>query len=212
MDLCILTETWIKEGDNVTPTRLCPDGYKSLSIPRHDKVGGGIAIVYNSKFNISKAMGQPYKTMEFTCFSVNTGNRTVNLIAIYRPPDSNIMEFCNEFINLLENNINSSGELVLLEDFNIAINKPSDAGPATFLDILDSFNLVNKVDKSMHRLSNTPGLIIHDADSNVIPRIKADRLFSDHNIVLFDIATPHTITTSKVQAYRKYKEINPMPS
>ena len=103
------------------------------------------------------------KTMESTCFSVNTGNRTVHLIAIYRPPDSNIMEFCNEFINLLENNINSSGELVLLGDFNIAINKPLGAGLATFLDILDSFNLVNKVEKPMHRLSNTLDLIIHDA-------------------------------------------------
>ena len=59
LDLCILTETWIKEGDNVIPTSLCPGGYKSLSIPRHDKVGGGTAIIYKSKFNISKAMGQP---------------------------------------------------------------------------------------------------------------------------------------------------------
>ena len=26
LDLCILTETWIKEGDTITPTRLCPSG------------------------------------------------------------------------------------------------------------------------------------------------------------------------------------------
>ena len=43
----------------------------------------------------------------------------------------------------------------------------------------------------------------------IIPKIKVDRLFSDHNIVLFDIATLSTITTSKVQAYRKYKDMNP---
>ena len=81
--------------------------------------------------------------------------------------------------------------------------------PATFLDILDSFNLVNKVDKPTHRLSSTLNLIIHDADSNIIPRIKRDRLFSDHNIVLFDISTPCTITTSKAQVYRKFKDVNP---
>ena len=209
MDLCIFTETWIKEGDPITHTRLCPSGYKSLSIPRQDKVGGGIAIVYKSKFNISKAMGQPYKTMESTCFSVNTGNKLVNHIVIYRPPDSNILEFYNEFTNLLESSINSSGESVLLGDFNIAINKPFNAEPATSLDILDSFHLVNKVDKPTHSLSNTLDLIIHDADTNIVARTKVDRLFSDHNIVLFDTATPCTTTTSKVQAYRKYKEINP---
>ena len=92
LDLCILTETWIKEGDTITPTRLCPSGYKSLSISRHDKVGSGIAIVYKSKFNISIARGQPFKTIESTCFSVNTGNRLINLITIYRPPDSNVFE------------------------------------------------------------------------------------------------------------------------
>ena len=140
LDLCALIETWMKEGDTITSTRLCPHGYKSLSIPRHDKVGGDIAIVYKSKFKISIAVGQLYKTMESTCFSVNTGNRIVNLIAIYRPLDSNVLEFCNEFTNLPEYNINSSGELSLLEVINIAVNKLFDAEPAPFLDILDSFN------------------------------------------------------------------------
>ena len=127
----------MKENDIITSTRLCPNGYKLLSIPRHDKVGGGIAIIYKIKFNVSK-------TMESTCFSVSTGNKIVNLIVIYRLLDSNILEFCNEFTDLLENHINSSGELLLLGDFNITINKPFDAEPATFLDILDSFNLANR--------------------------------------------------------------------
>ena len=166
LDLCIFMETWIKEGDTITPTRLCPSGYKSLSISRHDKVGGGISIVYKSKFNISIARGQPFKTMESTCFSVNAGNWLISLITSYRPPDSNVLEFCNELTNLLKINIDSSGELILLGDFHIAVNRPFDVEPTTFLDILDSFNLVNKVDKPIHRLSNTLDLIIHDADSN----------------------------------------------
>ena len=141
LDLCILTETWIKECDTITPTRLFPNGYKSLSISRQDRVGGGIAIVYKSELNISIARGQPLKTMESSCFSISTGNRLINLITIYRPPDSNVLEFCNELAKLLETNINSSRELTLLGDFNIAVNKPSDAEPATFLDILDSFNV-----------------------------------------------------------------------
>ena len=208
LDLCILTETWTKEGDTIAPTRLCPSGYKSLSISRHEKVGGGIAIVYKSKFNISIARSQSFKTMESTCFIVNTENWLINLIIIYRPPDSNVFEFCNELTNVLETNINSSGELILLGDFNIAVNKPFDVETGTSFDILDSFNLFNKVDKPTHRLSNTLDLIIHDADSNIIPRIKVNRLSSDHNIVLFDISTPCTITTSKVQVYRKFKDIN----
>ena len=208
LDLCILTETWIKEGDTITPTRLCPNGYKSLSISRQDKVGGGIAIVYKSELNISLARDEPYKTMESSSFIISTVNRQINLITIYRPPDTNVLEFCNEFANLPETNINLSGELILLGDINIAVNKPFDLGPATFLDVLDSFNLVNKVDKPTHRLSNTPDLIILDANSSIIPRIKVDRLFSDRNIIFFDISLLHTITISKVKVYRKLKNIN----
>ena len=209
LDLCILTETWIKEGDTIPPTRLCPNGYKSLSISRQDKVGGGIAIVYKSELNISIARGQPFKTMESSCFSISTGNRLINLITIYRPPDSNVLEFSNELTNLLETNINSSGELILLGDFNIAVNKSFDAEPATFLDILDSFNLVNKVDQPTHRPSNTLDLIIHNDDSSIIPRIKVDRLFSDNNIVFFDISLPQTMIISKVKVYRKFKNTKP---
>ena len=32
IDLCALTETWIKEDDTITPLELCPPGYKSISI------------------------------------------------------------------------------------------------------------------------------------------------------------------------------------
>ena len=141
--------------------------------------------------------------MEPICFSINTGNKVINLIAIYRPPNSNVLEFCNELANLLESKIISSGKLILLGDFNIAVNKPPEAEPATFLDMINSFNLLNRVDKPTHRLSNTLNLIIHNADSNIIPRIKIDRLFSDHNIVLLYISTPCTVTNSAVRSYRK---------
>ena len=210
LDLCILTETWTMEDDTMTPSRLCPSGYKALSISKHGKISGGIAIVYKNDLNISITRGQPFKTKESTCFSINTGSKVINLIAIYRPLDSNVLEFCNELANLLESKINSSGKLILLGDFNIAVNKPSDAVPATFLDVLSSFNLINRVDKPTHRLSNTLNLIIHDANSNIISRIKIDSIFSDHNIVLFDISTPCTATNSEVRLCRKFKNINPV--
>ena len=33
-DICVLTETWIKVGNNLTQLRLCPQGYKSILLPR----------------------------------------------------------------------------------------------------------------------------------------------------------------------------------
>ena len=147
--------------------------------------------------------------MESPSFTISTGNKQFNLTAIYRPPNTNVLEFCNELASLLEKNINSSSELLLLGDFNIAVNKPSDSGPATFLDVLDSFNLINKVNEPTHRLANILDLIILDVNSNTIPRVTVDRLFLDHNIILFDMSLPHKITYPEVKVYRKTKNINP---
>ena len=44
--LCALTETWIKEEDDITPLHLSPSGYKCISIPRKARSGGGLEIIY----------------------------------------------------------------------------------------------------------------------------------------------------------------------
>ena len=122
LDVCVLTETWIKEDDNVTPVRLCPNGYKSLSISRPNRTGGGIAIVFKKDFNVTKSCVTIYTTMEMATFQININNHVINLVTFYRPPDTNILGFCHEFTDILEQHINQSGELVLMGDFNIAVN------------------------------------------------------------------------------------------
>ena len=52
LDVCALTETWIREGDDTTVIQMCPDGYSSVSIPREGRIGGGIAIVHKSDIKL----------------------------------------------------------------------------------------------------------------------------------------------------------------
>ena len=204
----MFTETLIKEDDNITPARLCPNGYKSLSISRLDRTGGGIAIVFKKDLNVTKACTTTYTTMEMATFWININNCVLNLVTVYRPPDTNILDFCHEFTYILKQHINQSGELVLMGDFNIAVNKPSNPEPSTFLDILNSFNLVNKLEEPTHWLSNILDLIIHNADSNIVPSTKVGRLFSDHHMVFFRVAYQSMAKTSRTQAYRKYTNID----
>ena len=177
----MLTETWIKEDDNVIPVRLCPNGYKSLPISRPNRTGGGITIVFKKDCNVTKSCTTTYTTMEMAIFWININNCIINLVTIYRPPDTNILDFCCEFTDILEQHINQSGELVLMGDFNIAVNRHSDPDHSIFLDSLDSFNLVNKIEEPTHQLSKTLDLIIHNADSNIVPSTKVRRLFSNHH-------------------------------
>ena len=49
IDLCVVTETWVKPDDIIHPKEITPPGYDILSQPRTDgRQGGGVALVYNS--------------------------------------------------------------------------------------------------------------------------------------------------------------------
>ena len=203
LDVCMLTETCIKEDDNITPSRLCPKGYMSLSISRLDRTGGGIAIVFKKDLNVTKPCTTTYITMEMATFQINNNNGVINLVTIYRPPDTNILDFWHEFTDILEQHINQSGELVLMGDFNISVNRSLNPNPSTFLETLDCFHLVNKTEEPTHWLSNTLDLIIHNADSNIVPSTKVGRLFSDHYMVFFRVAYQSVAKTSRTQSIQK---------
>ena len=79
LNVCTLTETWIREGDDTTAIQLCPDGYSSVSIPRECRIGGGIAIVHRSDIPLRSKSVYTYQTMECADFLLDFQNMLVNL-------------------------------------------------------------------------------------------------------------------------------------
>ena len=59
-----------------------------------------------------------------------------------------------------------------------------------------------------HRLGNTLHLIITEETSNHIPSVKTDHLFSDHNLVLFDLTSTYTTSAKRTLTFCKIKKIN----
>ena len=64
---------------------------------------------------------------------------------IYRPQDTSILSFVEEFENLMEMNINSPCHLVIMGDMNIHMNDSADTDTIKMSDLLDRFNPMNKV-------------------------------------------------------------------
>ena len=46
LDICAVTETWLKEGDEIGKVALKPEGYEILSSPCPIRSGVGIEIIY----------------------------------------------------------------------------------------------------------------------------------------------------------------------
>ena len=105
---------------------------------------------------------------------------TINLSVIYRPPNSSVMAFAMDFLDLLENNINENGRLLLLDDFNIPMNNPDSPDTSIIQDVLDSLGLQNHIRFPTHRLQNTLDLFITEHQENFITKLNQGRLFLDH--------------------------------
>ena len=71
----------------------------------------------------------------------------------------------------------------------------------------NSVDLVNHVTFLTHRFMNTLDLVITHGDTNFIRNPSHGRLFSDQNIVHFQVVTTKQPSDFKVCKYRKLKEI-----
>ena len=69
LDVCAVTETWLKEGDEMGR----PEGYEILSSPHPNQLGGGIAIIHKEDLKITKSHEYKFGTCECTDFKISFG-------------------------------------------------------------------------------------------------------------------------------------------
>ena len=95
--LWALTETWIKEDDNLTPLHICPNKYKLVSIPRSGKQEEDLPW-YKESINVTSRKWKPYNMMECADFTVSLPNKTMQLGLLYWPPEGSILQFCQDLV------------------------------------------------------------------------------------------------------------------
>ena len=98
----------------------------------------------------------PVVTTSYKCMEVllNAGSCFVRQLVVYRPPSSGksgipSSVFFEEFSKHLEELCTTSGQLLILGDFNFHMDQPSEADVKTFQTIMETFNL--NVEHPTHR-------------------------------------------------------------
>ena len=79
--------------------------------------------------------------MECAYFSIKLPSKTIHLGLIYRPPDESVPQFCQELTTYLEQNINTTGDTLLMGNLNIHTNNPENQDTIIFrtpLKVYDS--------------------------------------------------------------------------
>ena len=145
LDLCAITETWIKQDDSMMAKEILPPGYSVSSSPHQgNRAGGSTALIYKD-----------ITTMECSSYGLQFGSNHIKLYIIYRQPEGSVLSFCEEFTTLLENDITDTRNPTIVGDLNIQMEDTSNTDTRLFLDVLKSLNLQNGVG-FQHTSLNTP--------------------------------------------------------
>ena len=112
-DFILLTETWC--NDTINNAALSLPGYQLETDLRKDRentsngIGGGLLVYTRDGIKVTTCKQlENYKLLQYCAFSIITDKEPVNMVLVYRPPNSdryNTDELCNLTINLPKNSI-----------------------------------------------------------------------------------------------------------
>ena len=85
IDICVVTETWLKDIDSVSIAALSPPGYFFKSFPRQsDRRGGGTGVMFSTCVNFKFINGEEKCSFEYSEWNCNVANSAIKIIVVYR--------------------------------------------------------------------------------------------------------------------------------
>ncbi|PIK47853.1 putative RNA-directed DNA polymerase from mobile element jockey-like [Apostichopus japonicus] len=161
LDVVAISETWLREDDIILCGDITPVGYSFQLVPRKEKTGGGVGILFRSSLSLKiKSHEKVYNSFKAIHAELTVNSRTVNLVALYRPADSSFGSFLSDFGELIVDYLPSQSDVMFCGDFNIHVDDTSDSKAHRFQNLLLSFGLTQHITYPTHKFGHTLDLII----------------------------------------------------
>ncbi|XP_078000678.1 uncharacterized protein LOC144453296 [Glandiceps talaboti] len=215
IDICVITETWLRVKDSATRSACLPPAYNINDFPRQNRTGGGVGVVYREDlFEVRRVKAGEESSFEYTQWVAKHKDIKVNLVSIYRPPYSavhpiSVNIFLQELENYLDKILDSSEPVIICGDLNIHVNNVNDHSANKFNDICQSRNLTQHVSVPTHTSGNTLDLIITRDDNrlSITPPVSGHYI-SDHCFVITHLSNINRHIEENTVTFRQYKKIN----
>lgn len=211
IDLLAVTETWL-HGDNYDhyPVRdVCPVGYFFYHTPRLDMRGGGVGVVMKNTFNVTNHTNGTYHFFEHIELLCKLSTAPVHLVVLYCRPGVNISTFLDDFAYYLEYLSTSPGYLLPAGDFNIHVDCSDDNDAHKFLNLLESFNMMQHVTGATHSDDHTLDVVITRCDEQFVRDLRVhDPAISDHLAVMCKLLFVKPSYKRKEILFRNLKSID----
>lgn len=219
-EILAITETWLPLRPHATVMHdLCPVGYKFLSVPRGKGKGGGVGLLYRSSLSIKQLkLQQTPTTFEVLSVTINR-HSMMQMLVIYRPPPSQqngfkFSSFLDEFHLLVTEALLLPGKIIILGDFNIHLDDPTDHDARLFLNMLDALNLTQHVTTATHQRGHILDLVIsRNGDTTGVENtVTVDMGGLSHLLDHHPVACSVNLTIPKykrdVRKCRKFRSVN----
>ena len=178
---------------------ICPEGYNIEQLQRNYADGGGVALVYRRCFKVKRDVQMIHKSFELINIHITSVyNHNLRLVVIYRAPPSpgngfTVRMFLEEFSSFLEGLVSTTSALLVAGDFNFHIDEPNDCDARRFLQVLESFDLIQHVSEATHKKGHILDLIITRTHEKLVGRCTVDNPF------VSDYLAVHSLSSSETQ-------------
>ena len=214
-DVCLITETWLSEMDDVKVVEATPHGYCFNHFPRKDKIGGGTGIVCKETMKPKLIKAGESSSFEYSEWQLKCGpSEILTVLVVYRPPYTKqhpvtVNTFISEFSDYLELVVTTPHKLIIGGDFNIHVEDPNDSESKKFLSLIESMSLKNNIWTPTHTSGHVLDLLITRKNDNLLLRDPEIRYFiSDHAFIRVSTVFPKPEVQVKKISFRKIKDIN----
>lgn len=158
LDFLCVTETWLNASELSVFSEVLPIDCTYFNSPRFSGRGGGVATIFKEKFECRQLSSDINSSFELNIFELGRF-QPVLCAVIYRPPKYN-KDFINDFSDFLSGIMSNYDRVLIVGDFNIHVCCPMKPLVEDFLNVIDSFNLVQFVTDPTHEHGHTLDLVL----------------------------------------------------
>ena len=213
------TELWHTTSLDIPLLRAVPQGFRVIDQPRPVDPSstralrtnhGGVAIFYSDRFSGKRLnLGFSPTTFELLACSLRSSSIIYTQVVIYLPGSEQVTDrFFDEITTLLEIVATFQSQVVISGDFNIHVDDPNDRHGHHFLEILDSFDMVQNITGSTHKGGHTLDFVITRRNSPPTGYRVDPPVYSDHSLVLCAFPPMNFAVHHKTKNVRFWKHLD----
>ena len=195
IDIFCVTESWLKvAGDEAKCADLAPPGYRTISCPRSSHAGGVAFVVRESLHPLTTTTTVfpfDHPSFEILKLTVNLPQQCLQLVVLYRRPPKKAnnltdSQFYRELPLLLQYCNTMGGSPLIVGDFNVHVDNPSDYRTALLSSLFEDFGLVQSVTFPTHQKGHTLDLVLSRRDDRLLQSVHPDFTLdvSDHHCIV----------------------------